>query len=406
VDARPLTPPSLRDENGLKMIEDYLERLSRFPHRMSGTTQDRQAADWIRDALAGLGLEPSTIPFSVPGRLGFGLALNLLFGLAAYVLSWRSPGPALALLGICLLSLWGELTFSFHLLRRIIPPHASCNVEAAVRSRDAARRSVLILAHHDTPGTGLLFRGVAGRLGPVLRRLPPPFNRANFPPFIAALGLAVGLVLGRTDWGRTLGAGVAAVSAVLLAVILFLVVQWGLSRPSPGANDNGSGLAVLLELAERLSRKPTQTVSVRVLATGAEETGFFGIKRFLRDHPRRSDAPSLIINLDSIGGGDLSWAVAESTLRGIRYPQAGLDVLAAVEAEGGLPGLPRVKILSPTDAGPIARRGLPVLTLIGLENGFSPPNLHRSTDTYDRLDLAVLRRAADIVEGFVRALEK
>lgn len=390
----------------LRMIETHLGELSRFPHRMSGTPQDSQAAGRIREAFDRFGLESSVATFSVPGRLAFGLALNLIFCLAAYLLAKRSFSLALAAYGLSLLSLWGELTFSFHLLRRTIPAHASCNVEAVVPAKGAVNETIVILAHHDSPGTGLLYRGeIAGRLGPRLRRLPAPLNRIYFPPFLGALGLGAALVLRSTAWGRPLSFVIAAVSMGLLVLILFLVLQWGWSRPSPGANDNGSGTAVLLELAERLSRHPVTNVAVRLLATGAEEAGFFGIKHYLKHHPELAASPFFFINLDSVGGGDLYWGVAESALQSIRYPRSGLDSLSGLEAKGGLPVLPRVQILSPTDAGPVAMSGIPVLTLIGLENGFAPPNFHKSSDTFDRLDLPTLNRAADVVERFVRELD-
>jgi len=390
-------------ETNRPMIEKYLNELSRFPHRMSGTRQDSQAADWIRDVFKTLGLETSAQRLFVPGRLAFGIALNIMACFAAFFFVNRPLALSFAAYGISLFSLWGELTFSFHFLRRIIPPHRSCNVEAAIAAGNGLKKTVVIMAHHDTPGTGLLYRGeVAGRVAPHLRNIPAPLGRIYFPPFLGALGLGLAVALRPLAWTRPISAVLTGLSAFLLCAVLFLVVQWGLSRPSTGANDNGSGILVLLELAERFSKRPAGNIAVSLLATGAEEAGFFGVKAFLKNHRETAGSDLFFINLDGVGGGELHWAIGEETLQRIPYPQTGLDLLSDVERKSGLAVLSRVPIAAPTDAGPVARMGFPVLTLIGLENGTIPPHFHQASDTFDRLDLRTLIRAADIVEQLVR----
>jgi Zn-dependent M28 family amino/carboxypeptidase len=175
-----------------------------------------------------------------------------------------------------------------------------------------------------------------------------------------------------------------------------------LSSPSPGANDNGSGILVLLELAERFSKEPSPHVSIRLLASGAEEAGFFGIKDYLKRHQELAKPETLFINLDCVGGGELHWAIGEGHLQQIPYPGAGLEALSELERRSGMAVLPRIPIVAPTDAGPVAKKGYKVLTLIGLDNKSIPPNFHKASDTFDRLDLAILKRAADIVELFIR----
>lgn len=73
-----------------------------------------------------------------------------------------------------------------------------------------------------------------------------------------------------------------------------------------------------------------------------------------------------------------------------------------MERRSGMVVLPRTPIMAPTDAGPIAKKGNMVLTLIGLDHKPIRPNFHKISDTFDRLDLATLKRAADIVEVLIR----
>ena len=222
--------------------------------------------------------------------------------------------------------------------------------------------------------------------------------------FLTPRGDETGAALILRPWPSTdpIGSVLSAASACVLGIVLFVTVQWGLSKPSPGANDNGSGLLVLLDLAKRFSKKPQADVDVHFLATGAEEAGFFGVRNYLRRHKELGRHDTFFINLDSVGGGELHWVVGEETLENIAYPAQGIDVLSDVERRSGGPVLPRIKIGAPTDAGPIARQGYRVLTLIGLENKSIPPNFHKASDTFEKLDPDVLKQAAGAVENFVR----
>jgi Zn-dependent M28 family amino/carboxypeptidase len=194
----------------------------------------------------------------------------------------------------------------------------------------------------------------------------------------------------------------STISVFVLSATLLVTIQWGLSSPSPGANDNGSGILVLLELTERFSKKPSPHVSIRLLASGAEEAGFFGIKDYIKRHQEFAQSGTLFINLDCVGGGELHWAIGEGHLQNIPYPQPGLEALSELERRSGMPVLPRTPIMAPTDAGPVAKKRYKVLTLIGLDNKSIPPNFHKASDTFDRLDLAVLKQATDIVELLIR----
>lgn len=75
-------------------------------------------------------------------------------------------------------------------------------------------------------------------------------------------------------------------------------------RAGPGANDNASGTAVLLELS-RLIATRQYPFSVRIVAFGAEEIGLLGSRHYvaqLDEAARRSTMA--MINLDMVGVGD------------------------------------------------------------------------------------------------------
>jgi hypothetical protein len=73
----------------------------------------------------------------------------------------------------------------------------------------------------------------------------------------------------------------------------------------PGANDNASGVAVLLGAAEALIKSPVKPRrSVMFICFGAEEQGVAGSKYFVEHPPIPLNRIIGVINMDSVGAGD------------------------------------------------------------------------------------------------------
>lgn len=76
------------------------------------------------------------------------------------------------------------------------------------------------------------------------------------------------------------------------------------SAGTPGAQDNGSGVAVLIELARSLS-KLKLPVHLRFVLFGAEEEGELGSQAYLDRHGEDLQKCELLFNMDSIGGNQI-----------------------------------------------------------------------------------------------------
>lgn len=76
------------------------------------------------------------------------------------------------------------------------------------------------------------------------------------------------------------------------------------SAGTPGAQDNASGVALLLELAQTLP-KLNLPFRLRFVFFGAEEVGLLGSKAYLDRHREDLQRCELVFNMDSIGGKDI-----------------------------------------------------------------------------------------------------
>lgn len=81
----------------------------------------------------------------------------------------------------------------------------------------------------------------------------------------------------------------------------------------PGANDNGSGVSMLLELAAYFQKNPAR-YSIVFIAFGAEEAGLIGSKYFTENPLMPLRKIRFLINLDLMGTGDEGMMVVNGAI--------------------------------------------------------------------------------------------
>ena len=160
----------------------------------------------------------------------------------------------------------------------------------------------------------------------------------------------------------------------------------------PGINDNGSGTAALLEMADALGGR-APGARIRLAFWGAEELGLIGSRRYVRElEPRERERIAAYLNLDMVGSPEPEHGVyseadpaIERLLRRLVGPEA------EEENAGGN-----------SDHAPFQREGVPVG---GLFTGAGEPNdpcYHRACDEITNVNIDILvemtRAAGEAVE--------
>ena len=124
----------------------------------------------------------------------------------------------------------------------------------------------------------------------------------------------------------------------------------------PGANDNASGVSMLLTLAEEIKKKPLRK-NVLFICFAGEEAGLQGSTWCVTDRPIDLAQIRLLINLDLNGTGEEGITVVNATAQ-----QAVFDALVAVNTR--TPRLAQVKARGPacnSDHCPFAAKGVPAI---------------------------------------------
>ena len=168
----------------------------------------------------------------------------------------------------------------------------------------------------------------------------------------------------------------------------------------PGADDNASGTAVLIELAGYFSRNPAMRGrSIIFIAFDAEESGLLGAERFIEQNALFDiDKISLMFSLDMVG---MYEANSGLELLGIGTLDNGIDIAREVAGEKGVTLRNTTSdIPARTDTRPFGDSGIPaVQAFTGLKSPY-----HKPEDTYDLLDYEGMARITEYLKILVSEL--
>lgn len=374
----------------------YLERLSRHAHRGSATAAEAAAAADLRRWLEELGYRVQEQPFRAPrDTLYLGPAAVMVAFLEAAVFGLWFPGLALLGAALFLGPMVGEMLGSRLDFDRLLPLYASQNVVARRPGAGDARQTLVISAHYDTQRASYLFHP---RFAPWLQ---PYFNMVYASLMLIPAGLALRWAFPGAAWPTwVLGIG----SALTALNVAFLLICRFTGKHINGANDNGSGVALLLALAERWAKEPLTGVEPIFLLTGAEEVGTRGMKHFVR-HCGLDPASTFFINLDNLGAGTLHYLAGEGMLAYKPYCERLCALAETVGTEHpALPGGIRRKqnLLLPTDGLPPTVAGFRTITFIAFSEDGQLVDYHWYTDRLDHIDQALLASTESFLWAYLR----
>ena len=161
----------------------------------------------------------------------------------------------------------------------------------------------------------------------------------------------------------------------------------------PGADDNASGTAAMLELASRLAARPPKR-SVLFLASGAEELGLIGSSVFVTHPPVPLRSIYLVVNLDMVG----RLRNDAVTVHGVQDPTVRALVTAA-NVEPKLTLTLKDASSERSDDYPFSSHGVLAIHVTTGEH----VDYHRSSDTVDHIRFDGMLRVTSFVERIARA---
>ena len=354
--------------------------------RRTSTPGERRAAEWVAEELHAAGVRTATLQaFRTQSSWAPAGGAHMLAGLAAAALGGRAGrvlGAAAAV------SYEADVSGRSHWVRRILPAGRGATVEARIAPSGPKRRTVILVGHVDAAHGGWVWHP---RFVEASRRRSERHGKAlpsHLVPLLALAAVATG--------ARSLRRAGAALAVLGLG----LFTQASRSPTAPGANDNATAVAVVLELARRLAAQPLAHTEVILLFPGGEEVGTTGTLAWLHEHGRALDRETtLMIGLDSLGSGGAVVLPSREALT-CAYDPADLALAEEAAARAGLRPPPRVAFGNVTDAMMGRQAGLHAFAVLTYARGWIK-NLHLPTDTPEHVEWSTVHEAMALAAAAV-----
>ena len=381
-------------EPDLARLRATVEHLAGFD-RPSASEGERRAAEWIRGELEALGVSARVEEEPAVGSMALPLGVLSAAGVIAAV-GGRPTAPLglLAAAGIV-----DDVSGGPQLFRRLLPHRSTFNVMGTAGDPDA-EETLVFVAHHDAANGGLIFRPELTRL--VADTFPGWYDRQSTSaqmlrlvaagPALAGLGALFGSRL-----LRRVGAFVAAGSTLAFFDI-------GTRTVVPGANDNLTAVAVLLELARMLREQPVQGVRVLLVSTGSEESFMEGMRGWVRRHgPQLDPARTRVVVLETLGSPELILLEGEGMIWMTDYDEGVRDLIAGAARRTGVALRRGLRLGFATDALSAMRAGLRAATLASCDEYKMPANYHSQRDIPRNVDFGTVGSAVRVAEAVIRS---
>ncbi|WP_243300590.1 M28 family peptidase [Geothrix oryzisoli] len=161
----------------------------------------------------------------------------------------------------------------------------------------------------------------------------------------------------------------------------------------PGADDNASGAALVVELAREL-RRPRPRRSILLLHFGGEEEGLLGSSYWIQHPTHPLESVKFMFNFDMVGRLDA--ASPRLLMGGLGAPKAALEAAKQLAPEGFAISADVGAAVGGSDHMSFSQAKIPTFFFFTGIHG----DYHRPTDTADRIDFAGLAKLA----GYGRTL--
>jgi hypothetical protein len=365
-------------------VKDLLQSLAR--PRLTGSQGAQEVADIVHEHLAKLGYDIQDHPFTFstwPGRFAVSLAgLLFLIGVitAAILMQMQHPGVALVVLLVVLL-LGGAIAALASPLTTILP-FGRITGNNMLAAKPGATPRYIFMAHLDSKSqpVPLAFRGPAIILA-----------------ILTWLAFVIYALLALLDavWMR---GDITSVLAVLAgAAGLILIFCWT-GNKSPGALDNGSGLATVLALAE--SERDRDDVAF--LITDAEELGLVGARAIAG----KLNPVFGVINIDGVDDDGPLYVLEKF---GVPPRHIAPHLVASILQAADAMDLPAQRRNVPfgllLDHLPMARAHLPAVTV--MRGSFaSLRRVHRPADDVSRMSGAGIQTVTKLLRDALNLLRQ
>jgi len=366
--------------------------------RGSTSEAERRAAEYVANYLRSVGFDTAIESFRSVTSFSWAFSIFFtVFIIAASLLVVGTPPIIPAVLSLLTLVAFALESSGIETVTRLLPQRPSQNVIGRIVPATAASHHIIVTAHLDSSRSALMWHP---RLVGIFR----PLLLLVIIAMVAIAILSITAIFIASLWPRL----IVWLACIYIACILFLLVDRELRGSiTPGANDNASGVAVLLSIADSLIMHPlSPDTDVWLVATGCEEAGTVGMLRFLqRHHAELPKETTTFINIDNVGAGTVTYTTAEGILLPLKTDPVLIEAAIAFAQN-----YPEYHVVGhgyhalTTDAIIPLSKGRRAISIMAFDAKGRLPNWHWHSDTIDNIDPTTIAIARDLTAAMIRSI--
>ncbi len=276
------------------------------------------------------------------------------------------------------------------------PTEQGTNIIGKLKPRSEVKQIVLFSGHHDAAYEFPLFEKYKSKFGILAYSTVGTVILSA----IVALILFILSLFNITLLFLTLG--LFSVPVVSIIMVGYLAFNLHSKNIIPGANDNLSGVAVVLALAYYFNKnRPTHT-ELWFISFSCEEC-MRGSKRFVAKHFNELQG-SKLINFDMVGNGIISIISAEPYFTTKHSMELAKEFQEATK-EGDTTLPIRIVEFGGSDAAFFSKRKLDAIAVIGLTPQNYPSNWHEMRDTPENINEHCLNETLNAAIKYIGSID-
>lgn len=377
----------LKPDNQTGAIGITLQFLKNLGARPACSAKEKSCARWIKNQLLSFGFEviedefPSLATYTWPYLL-------IWIGLILSVVLMNISAPIALVLSVLLTIIEYFEMNSFPVLTTLFKWKKSINIIG----KKIQKPPIILFSHIDSATPSIFFDP---------RFISNPYLSVQLTIFSSVAICCFALMNLIFSWNFLyILSWIPAAYLILLSV--GHIHREFFMEPSPGGNDNGSGVTICLEVARQLAN---ENIPFWVVFTGSEESGTNGALAFEKKY-RSIIGESFILNCDNCGAGHLVAASKEGMWSVFNSDRRLIEQVKEVSHNLSLPIEIRPYLGLSTDATPFLARGYRALTFIALNKKGLPVNWHWKTDTIDAVEPENLISTCNLICSLLHSIPK
>jgi Peptidase family M28 len=359
--------------------------------RVATTEGERRAGSYIEQEMTCYGLqEVRQEPFPCSSEIIGGIFPYILAIIGSALIAPFAPIFGLGGMLSAPASLIRDLRTNRGPVARLTRRGTSHNVIGILPASGERKAHAVLLAHYDSVRVHSYMKPNQGKPNIALRLLQPLLALSYLTAISSTI---VGLFARRKKNAKlvrsTRRIGGFAGATMLTVASPLLIGQAIPGFDGEGANDNASGVAVMLSTAEQLVQTPLENTEIWFVATGGEETGLTGARALLQEHNKElKDA--YFFAIDTVGAGRIHYSTQERFIRKAEVPHEVLDILVTASEKGQHGAIPYPVHGGATDASAMLDKHYKAASICCLIKDGKWPEINWPTDVRKYVEPATL----------------